>query len=73
MIVFDSDLEIDEVWLDEGYGVRGKTRNRSEGEVIRFLVDRFASFSISLIDLFSLGIASTYWGFLKMYIAFTTH
>ena len=38
--VFDADLEIDEVWFDEGYGARGKTQKRSEVEVIRFLVHR---------------------------------
>ncbi|KAH1250064.1 Pentatricopeptide repeat-containing protein, chloroplastic [Glycine max] len=48
--VFDSDLEIDEVWLDEGYGVRGKTRNRSEGEVIRFLVDSLSDREIIMKD-----------------------
>lgn len=50
--VFDADLEIDEVWFNEGHETRGDTRKRSEGVVIKFLVDRFVSCSISLINLF---------------------
>lgn len=50
--VFDADLEINEDWFNEGHGTRGDTRKRSEGAVIKFLVDRFVSCSILLINLF---------------------
>ncbi|KAG4930602.1 hypothetical protein AAZX31_17G155500 [Glycine max] len=48
--VFDADLEIDEVWFDEGYGARGKTQKRSEVEVIRFLVHRLSDKEITMKD-----------------------
>ncbi|KAK7330949.1 hypothetical protein VNO77_25156 [Canavalia gladiata] len=48
--VFDDDLEIDELWFNESYGVRNKTRKRSEDEVIRFLVDRLSDREITTKD-----------------------
>lgn len=49
--VFDDDIEMNELWFNGGYdetwGVEKKRRKRSEGEVIKFLVDRFVlNFSI---------------------------
>ncbi|XP_020235014.1 pentatricopeptide repeat-containing protein At5g67570, chloroplastic isoform X1 [Cajanus cajan] len=48
--VFDADLEIDEVWFDEGYGVRSKTPKRSESDVIKFLVHRLSDREITMRD-----------------------
>ncbi|KAK7263256.1 hypothetical protein RJT34_30843 [Clitoria ternatea] len=48
--VFDDDLEIDELWFDENQGVKDKTRKRSEGEVIRFLVHRLSEREITAKD-----------------------
>lgn len=39
--VFDDDIEINEHWYNESYGVPKRTQKRSEVEVIRFLVERF--------------------------------
>ncbi|KAK7346893.1 hypothetical protein VNO80_21417 [Phaseolus coccineus] len=48
--VFDADLEIDEVWFNEGPETRGDTRKRSEGAVIKFLVDRLSDREITTRD-----------------------
>ncbi|XP_047161686.1 pentatricopeptide repeat-containing protein At5g67570, chloroplastic-like isoform X1 [Vigna umbellata] len=48
--VFDADLEIDEDWFNEGHGTRGDTRKRSEGAVIKFLVDRLSDREITMRD-----------------------
>ncbi|CAJ1943017.1 unnamed protein product [Sphenostylis stenocarpa] len=48
--VFDADLEIDDVWFNEGYGARGDTRKRSESAVIKFLVDRLSDRDITMRD-----------------------
>ncbi|TKY55609.1 Pentatricopeptide repeat-containing protein [Spatholobus suberectus] len=45
--VFDADLEIDEGWFNEGCGVRNGTKKPSEGQVIRFLVDRLSDREIT--------------------------
>ncbi|XP_027347685.1 pentatricopeptide repeat-containing protein At5g67570, chloroplastic [Abrus precatorius] len=50
MWLFDDDLEIDELCFNQSYGVRNKTRNRSESEAIRFLVDRLSDREITMRD-----------------------
>ncbi|KAE9616047.1 hypothetical protein Lal_00017597 [Lupinus albus] len=51
--VFDENIEMDQVWFNgepETLGVENKRRKRSEGEVIRFLVDRLSDREITAKD-----------------------
>ena len=57
--VFDDDVEMNELWFNgenEGWGEGKKRRNRSEAEVIRFLVDRFAFNFLFWVIFFFLGL-----------------
>ncbi|XP_015959971.2 LOW QUALITY PROTEIN: pentatricopeptide repeat-containing protein At5g67570, chloroplastic [Arachis duranensis] len=52
-LVFDDDIEMNELWFNadnEGWHKGKKTRNHSEADVIRFLVDRLCDREITVKD-----------------------